>query len=114
MYRITDNTERIISEKKNKSSLGIRFMLDAVHRESRPKTPMSKGGGQLRGDVTKAVRGSTGSIKWGKHYAWYQERGYTSGPVRRYSTPGTNKHFAQDAIKSVTKDGIRYFRQAGL
>lgn len=113
MYKINDNTERIISETKNKESLAIRFMLDGVHRKSRPITPMLSG--QLRGDVTKSVQGQRGSIKWGKKYAWYQERGYTSGPVKRYTTPGTNKHFAQISIREeAVKNGRKYFRQAGL
>ena len=112
MYRQTDNTERIISETDNKASLAIRFMLEAIHKESRPKTPMKTG--QLRGDVTKSVTGSKGKIKWGKGYAWYQERGYTSGPVKRYTTPGTGPNFAGDAVKNVSKDARRYFRMAGL
>lgn len=111
-YRQTDNTDQIISEHRNKKGLALRFMLDAIHRESRPNTPMLTG--QLRGDVTKRVMGETGSIKWGKKYAWYQERGYTSGPVRRYTTPGTGAHFAENAVKTVTKDGRKYFKQAGL
>jgi len=111
-YKIKDNTEQIISEKNNGTGLAIRFMLDAIHRESRPTTP--KLSGQLRGDVTKRVINTRGSIKWGKKYAWYQERGYTSGPVRNYTTPGTGKHFAQNAVKSVVKDARKYFKQAGL
>lgn len=112
MHKTTDNTEQIISEMNNKKALAVRFMLDAIHRESRPKTPMLTG--QLRGDVTKRLTGAKGSIRWGKKYAWYQERGYTSGKVRRYTTAGTGAHFAENAVRSVTKDGRRYFRQAGL
>lgn len=112
-YRISDDsTEKNIALMKQKSSLAIRFMLDGIHRESRPKTPMKTG--QLRGDVNKSVQGQTGAIKWGKKYAWYQERGYTSGKVRRYTTPGTGKSFAQNAVKKVTKEGRQYFRKAGL
>ncbi len=111
-YRRTDNTGRIISEMDNKKSLAIRFMIEAVHRESRPNTP--KLTGQLRGDVSKSVTGSRGRIHWGKSYAWYQERGYTSGKVRRYTTPGTNAHFAENAVKAVSKDSMKYFRMAGL
>ena len=111
-YRLSDNTERIISQEQNGAGLGIRFMLDAIHRESRPKTPQLTG--QLRGDVAKRVVDKKGSIKWGKKYAWYQERGYTSGKVRRYTTPGTGAHFAENAVKTVTKDGRKYFKMAGL
>lgn len=111
-YKETDNTDLLISEMRNKSSLAIRFMLDAIHDTSRPTTPRKTG--QLRGDVTKRVTGNRGSIKWGKKYAWYQERGYTSGPVRKYTTPGTGAHFASNAVRKVTNESSRYFRQAGL
>lgn len=111
-YRINDNTERIISEHQNATGLALRFMIEAVHMESRPKTPMLTG--QLRGDVQKSVVGYRGKIKWGKKYAWYQERGYTSGPVKRYTTPGTGAHFAENAVRKVKKDGRKYFKQAGI
>lgn len=111
-YRRTDNSDRIRAEHKAKAGLAIRFMLEAIHKSSNSKTP--KLTGQLRADVTKRVTGTKGSIKWGKHYAAYQERGYTSGPVRRYTTPGTGKDFAKNAVKEVKDDARRYFREAGL
>lgn len=111
-YRVDDNTRRIASEHKNKAGLAIRFMLEDIHRHSTPKTPMLTG--QLRADIRKRVTGTRGSITWGKRYAWYQERGYTSGPVRRYTTPGTSAHFAENTVTEVTKDSRKYFRKAGL
>lgn len=111
-YKKTDNTERIISEHKAKAALAIRFMLEAIHRESTPNTPMLTG--QLRSDVKKRVTGTKGRITWGKNYAWYQERGYTSGPVRRYTTPGTGKRFARNAVVDVAKKSNIYFKRAGL
>lgn len=111
-YSENDHTERIISETHNKVSLAIRFMLEDIHRTSTRRTP--KKTGQLRADIRKNVTGSRGKITWGKHYAWYQERGYTSGKVRRYTTPGTGKHFAEDAVKAVVKKSGTYFKRAGL
>jgi hypothetical protein len=111
-YKINDNTERIIATESNRASLAIRFMLDAAHTESRPKTPMKTGA--LRGDVNKTVKGNVGQIKWGRKYAWYQERGYTSGPVKRYTTPGTSAHFAETSVRNVAKDGRKYFKMAGI
>lgn len=111
-HRTTDNTERIISENHNKAGLAIRFMLEAIHRQSTPVTPMKTG--QLRADIKKSVTGTKGKITWGKGYAYYQERGYTSGPVRRYTTPGTGAQFAQNAVKDVVKDSRSYFRKAGI
>lgn len=111
-HRVNDDTFRITSEMSNKASLAIRFMLEDIHRKSTPVTPMKTG--QLRADVNKEVLGSRGKITWGKRYAYWQERGYTSGPVRRYTTPGTGAKFAQNAVKDVVKDSRKYFRKAGL
>ena len=111
-YRRTDNSDRIIVEKRQKLGLAVRFGIEDMHRISRPKTPMKTG--QLRGDVEKSVHGANGKITWGKHYAWYQERGYTSGKVRKYTTPGTGAHFAEDAAKDVGNNPRKYFRMAGL
>lgn len=41
-------------------------------------------------------------------YAWYQERGYTTGPVRRYTTAGTQAHYLETALKSaLNSKGMR-------
>ncbi len=65
------------------------------------------------GDVRKSTKrvGSIvrGTIEWRRPYAWYQERGYTNGPVRRYTTPGTHAHFAEESVKTVTADSKKYF-----
>lgn len=111
-YRRTDNTALILSERSNKVSLAVRFGIEAIHRESTSVTP--KLTGQLRADIRKKVSGKRGTITWGKHYARYQERGYTSGPVRRYTTPGTGAHFAENAAKKVGNDPLRYLKLAGL
>lgn len=115
-YRMNDNSFTIMSETSNKAALAIRFMIEDIHRKSTPKTP--KLTGQLRADIKKSVNkqvtGAKGKITWGKRYAYYQERGYTSGPVRRYTTRGTGAKFAQNAVKDVAKDSRRYFKRAGL
>jgi len=90
---------------------GMRQMIEDIHRTSRPITPMLTG--DLRGDVKKTVSRDgdhvRGIIEWARPYAWYQERGYTNGPVRRYTTPGTHAHFAEESVKEVTKDSKKYF-----
>lgn len=90
---------------------GMRQMLEDIHRTSRPITPMLTG--DLRGDVKKSVHRVgdlvRGTIEWARPYAWYQERGYTSGPVRRYTTPGTRAHFAETSVKEVTSSPKKYF-----
>ena len=91
---------------------GMRQLLEDIHRTSRPITPMKDG--DLRGDVDKTVtkRGMIvrGIIHWKRKYSWYQERGYTNGPVRNYTTPGTKAHFAEESVKKVTsKSSKKYF-----
>lgn len=111
-YRHTDNTEQILSERRAKVSLLVRFGIEGIHREAGPNTP--KKHGLLRANVRKQVMGPKGKITWGQNYAWYQERGYTSGPVKRYTTPGTNGHFAENAALKVDNDKHKYFRMVGL
>jgi hypothetical protein len=90
---------------------GMRQMIEDIHRISRPITPMLTG--DLRADVLKSVSkiGSIirGVIEWHRPYAWYQERGYTSGPIKRYTTPGTQAHFAETSVKEATSHPNKYF-----
>lgn len=111
-YKSTDNTTRIMRETDNRAGLAIRLMLEAIHRQSTPTTPMRTG--NLRADIRKRVNGKNGSIHWGAKYAAYQERGYTSGPVKRYTTAGTGKNFAKKAVENVKNDSRQYFKIAGL
>lgn len=111
-YRRTDNTDRILSERSNKVALAIRFALDGIHRASTDATP--KLSGQLRADINKRVVGKRGTIRWGKKYAYWQERGYTSGPVRRYTTPGTGKDFAKNAARKEGNNPRKYLNMVGL
>ena len=104
-----------LNEKKAKVELrtmtGMRQMIEDIHRVSRPITPMLTG--DLRSDVKKKTSkiGSIvrGEIEWHRPYAWYQERGYTSGPVKRYTTAGTKAHFAEESVKKVTIKPKKYF-----
>lgn len=110
-YRRTDNTDLVISEHENKVSLALRFGIEDIHRISTENTPRLTG--QLRADIRKSATGKVGKIVWGKEYARYQERGYTSGKVRRYTTPGTGAHFAENAAKKVGDNPEKYFRMVG-
>lgn len=113
-----DRTDIIINNLKARTKLANRMLLEDIHRESRFKTPMSKGlpsDGDLREQVTKRVEGNSGIITWTVPYASYQERGMRydkSHVVRRYTTPGTGKEFAKKAVKKSleTKNLKRYFR----
>lgn len=98
------------SKVKLRTIVGVRQMLEDIHRVSRPITPMLTG--DLRKDVKKKVSRVgdiiRGEIEWHRPYAWYQERGYTSGPVKRYTTPGTRAHFAEESVKKVTAKTKKY------
>lgn len=105
------NLNEKIAKVQLASLAGMRQMLEDIHRTSRPITPMLTG--DLRGDVKKSTTRIgdiiRGTIEWARPYAWYQERGYTNGPVRRYTTPGTQAHFAETSVKEVTASSKKYF-----
>lgn len=46
-------------------------------------------------------------VGYSASYAWYQERGYTTGPVRHYTTPGTQAHYLSDSVNSALKGGFK-------
>lgn len=78
--------------------LAIRQVMDDVHSAASPHTPYRLG--QLRSRVRKALVGPMhGRMVWDSHYAEFQERGFTTGPVRNYTTGGTGPHFAENAVK---------------
>lgn len=106
--KTVDNTPKLSIDSKRNASLGLRFILDAIDRTAGPKTP--KRDGNLRRDISKQVLGLRGTITWRKGYAGYQE----NKQYRNYTTPGTGPHFAQNAVKEVAADAVRYFKQAGL
>ena len=107
---IKDNTVAITTRMKTNLPLALRFMANDIKREAEPVTP--KLSGMLRSNVRVNAGGNTVSIKWGQKYAAYQERGYTSGPVRRYTTPGTGAHFAENSVRSVSRRHRRYLQKA--
>lgn len=98
-----EHYENNLSKRLNaKLMMCNRLLLEDIHRESQYKTPMRDG--DLREQVTKTVEGKSGIITWTVPYAAYQERGKRfdgSHIVRNYTTPGTGKDFAKNAVKSV-------------
>lgn len=97
---------------QNQLSLMIRLMIEDIHMKSVYKTPFKHG--DLRAMVGKQVNGKTGIIEWRAPYAEYQERGYTSGPVRHYTTPGTQAHFAEESVEEVVANVNEYIRKVGI
>lgn len=110
-------TERVsINQRKAQIRGGtpvvIRSALEDFKRQSTPITPLKEG--PLRKNVRISVIGHRGTIHWKQKYAWYQERGYTNGPVRKYTTPGTGKHFVKRTAAAIMKQYKKYFRKARL
>ena len=102
--KIEHRENNIITALKFKVAIANRLIIEDVHRTSLNKTPMFSS--QLRRDVTKTVvpETYTGTIIWKVPYASYQERGSRADGthvVRNYTTPGTGKDFAKNAVKGT-------------
>lgn len=95
----------------SKIRLANRMIIEDIHRESQYKTPFKDG--DLREQVSKTTEGLSGIITWTVPYASYQERGMRadgSHVVKNYTTPGTGKDFAKNAVKEVLNDTQRLKR----
>lgn len=103
---ITDNTVRIKIDTTRGASLALRYMVDDIDRIANPRTPKKLG--NLRKDLLKQVIGLHGRIEWRKRYAAIQEK----KQFKNYTTPGTGPHFAENAVRKVAKDHLKYFRKA--
>jgi hypothetical protein len=122
--KIKDNTPRLLINSQRVINLAVRFAMDDVEKFARPRTPYSgaiqsqggkslTGGGHLRNDTIKTVIGGKGKIVWGKRYAAAQEAGIINDkPIRNYTTPGTGKKYAENAIRKVDKNRDSYIKRA--
>ena len=98
---------------QNACQIAIRTMMEDVHTWSGPITPYKTG--NLRTSVSKQMPTPLlGIIKWHAPYAEYQERGYTSGPIVNYTTPGTHAHFVEESVRRVMDRLPHYLRFGGL
>lgn len=102
--KIEHREDKISTALKFKVAIANRLIIEDIHRTSLFKTPMKSS--QLRRDVSKSVDTETytGTIIWQVPYASYQERGSRadgSHVVRNYTTPGTGKDFAKNAVKGT-------------
>lgn len=102
--KIEHRENNVITALKFKVAIANRLIIEDVHRTSLSKTPMKNS--YLRRDVEKTVvpETYTGTIIWKAPYASYQERGSRadgSHVVKSYTTPGTGKDFAKNAVKET-------------
>lgn len=81
------------------------FMTNTCYKHMDKYVPRRAGtqGGTLR----ETVDIQPSYITYQTPYAYYQYRGYTSGPVRNYSTPGTGHHWDKRMISAEMKDVVK-------
>ena len=111
--KIEHRENNIITALKFKVAIANRLIIEDVHRTSLHNTPMLSS--QLRRNVTKTVvpETYTGTIIWKVPYASYQERGSRadgSYVVKNYTTPGTGKDFAKNAVKKTLKEVEKFYK----
>lgn len=107
-----DYTPVISARTKIRASIFLRMIAEDIEAKATPITP--KKTGQLRRSVIKQVLGLHGEIRWQKAYAAAQERGYTKGVVRNYTTPGTGKAYAERAVRQTVANSSAIAKKAGL
>ena len=85
-----------------------RELLSDIRRNANSKTPLKDD--FLRRNVKSTISGKQGIIIWREPYAQYQERGERADGthvVKHYTTPGTGKGFAKNAVeKAITSKNI--------
>lgn len=110
---IQHNEEYIRQLTTQRISLANRLIIEDIHRTSLHNTPMLSS--QLRRNVTKTVvpETYTGTIIWKVPYASYQERGSRADGthvVKNYTTSGTGKDFAKNAVKKTLKQVEKFYK----
>ena len=77
---------------------------EAVIRTAEPNTPKKTGALRDSAHPTRAGQRQV-SVEWSEPYAGDQEEGIASDgtPIHRYTTPGTGKDFAKNAINKVAR-----------
>ncbi len=102
--------EKILAKIQLDTNIAMRLALEDIHRLSRKITPMKSGA--LRMNTRRSVEPWSGTIVWVEQYSWYQERGYTSGPVTNYTTSGTGPWFARRSVTYVVGRMQNYYPQS--
>lgn len=106
--KISDNTAKVLIDKKLKANTFLTLFMNAVRSTSRPTTPKREG--DLRKEVLQQVLGTKGTLIWNRKYARKQEE----VQHRNYTTAGTGPHFAKNAVEKVSKEVDKYIKQAQL
>lgn len=103
------NLDLITAKMQNNIGVGVRRILEDIHREANDITPYKDNG--LRSSVTKQMLDNNhGYISWNVPYAAAQEQGGRTDPrtgkyieFQNYTTLGTGKEYAKTALDRVMK-----------
>jgi len=105
MVSLSNLGEVIASDIGKKFNTGGEVVARVILANSRILAPKKTRALADSGRVEKTGEGYR--VGYTADYAWYQERGYTSGPVRRYTTPGTQAHYLKDSVDGAMKGGFK-------
>ncbi len=89
---VKDYTVEITNDFAQKASIFLRLASEDIVENSTPNTPMKTG--QLRRSVLKETLGLKGKVTWAKNYAAKMEE----IQFKNYTTPGTGKDYAKNAV----------------
>lgn len=108
--RVTDKLDSITRSKQSKIANGLNNMANDLMVGATPRTP--KLTGALRKNRRKTIISDLKVIvTWLQPYSEVQENGRAGSRImRRYTTPGTGKHFVLREVQRIKRNVARYFR----
>lgn len=101
---VTHNENAVNSRVRSRVRIALRMLGEDVKQESMFKTPRLHGYLRDNCRVIPTPEKMETQIIWSEPYAQYQERGMRydgTHVVKHYTTPGTGKEFAKNAVKKV-------------
>lgn len=107
---LTDRSGEWLGKRNSQVNNALKLMGNTIHNESLMVVPRKSGA--LAGSSKVVSRDRQVSVVYPKAYAGYQERGERydgTHKVRRYTTPGTGKHYLKNTGDRVVERGIRWF-----
>lgn len=112
--RIVDKLNQFARKSADAMDRSLNRMAVDIERLAKFRVPVSPGGGHLKSSGFHRRKGLMKYVVvFDKEYAAYQEFGGDGKGkvVRKYSTPGTGKHYLRDAGKTVAGNAINYIKQ---
>lgn len=103
--------QRFVQENATAVDRSLNRMAVDIERLAKTVVPVDKG--QLKASGRHVAVGKFHyRTEFNKEYAAYQEFGGDGKrTVRKYTTPGTGKHFLRNSGNTIKKNAIDYFKQ---